>query len=150
MIDKTEILKEVMIYVVDVITTRHKELGMKATGDWLNSIEYKINDNTGYLIGFDYTKYLVEGREPGKRPPIDPIEEWVKAKFGITGKQSRSVAFAVANKIADSGTTWYQKGGSDLLDVLNSYQVTSKINEIAGDILKVRTRLSFQRQLQTI
>lgn len=150
MIDKTEILTKVLIYVVEVVSNKHKELGMEATGDWLKALDYKIEGNIGYLIGLDYTEYLIKGREPGKRPPIDPIERWVKAKFGISGDRSRSVAFAVANKIKEQGTSWKQKGGSDLLEILNSMEVRTKINEIVGEVLTLTARQLITRQLQNV
>jgi hypothetical protein len=37
-------------------------------------------------------------------PPIQPLEDWVTAKLGISGDEARSVAFAVAKKIAREGT----------------------------------------------
>lgn len=38
-------------------------------------------------------------------PPIEPLIDWVKAKFGISGeKEARGAAFAVARKIAARGT----------------------------------------------
>lgn len=147
-LDKTEILTKVMIYVVEVVANKHKELGMKATGEWLKALDYKIEGNIGYLVGLDYTEYLVKGRDRGKRPPIKPIEEWVRAKFGISGERGKSVAFAVANKIKEHGTTWKQKGGSDLLEILNSTEVRNKINEIVGEVLTLTTRQLITRQLQ--
>ncbi len=35
---------------------------------------------------------------------IDSLEDWVRAKLGIGGKEARSVAFAIRNKIATKGT----------------------------------------------
>ncbi|WBV60227.1 hypothetical protein PFY12_14460 [Chryseobacterium camelliae] len=150
MVDKTEILTKVMLYVIEVVGNKHKELGMQATGEWLKALDYKIEGNIGYLVGLDYTEYLVKGREPGKRPPIKPIEKWVKAKFGISGGRGRSVAFAVANKIKEQGTTWKQKGGSDLLEILNSNEVTNKINEIVGEVFTITSKQLITRQLQNV
>ena len=41
-----------------------------------------INDTT-FQVSFelaDYWKYVEYGRGPGKQPPIDAIEQWVKVK----------------------------------------------------------------------
>lgn len=37
-------------------------------------------------------------------PPVAAIEDWVKVKFGVAGPEARSIAFAVARKIAKHGT----------------------------------------------
>lgn len=38
-------------------------------------------------------------------PPLEPLIDWVKAKFGISGeKEARGAAFLVARKIARKGT----------------------------------------------
>lgn len=38
-------------------------------------------------------------------PPIEPLIDWVRAKFGISGeKEARGAAFAIARKIAMRGT----------------------------------------------
>jgi len=45
------------------------------------------------------------GRLPGKMPPVDAIEYWVRRKLGITGdREARSVAFAIARSIGKKGT----------------------------------------------
>lgn len=44
------------------------------------------------------------GRQPGKMPPIGPIELWVRRKLGVEGDAARGVAFVVARKIARKGT----------------------------------------------
>lgn len=45
------------------------------------------------------------GRKPGKMPPVDAIEYWVRRKLGITGdREARSVAFVIARAIGRKGT----------------------------------------------
>ena len=51
-----------------------------------------------------YTNFLLFGRKPGKMPPLEPIESWMKAK-GLEGS-----AWAIRKHIADFGTT-----GNDFL-----------------------------------
>lgn len=94
-------------------------LGMNASGEWINSLEGRYQNNRGEIWGRDYTYYLANGRAPGNRPPITPLISWVGHKFGISGGQARSAAFAIANKIAKEGTDYYP-AGTDLLEVLNS------------------------------
>jgi hypothetical protein len=45
-----------------------------------------------------------KGRKPGKMPPVDAIELWVKRKIGA-GADSRQIAWAIARSIASKGTT---------------------------------------------
>ena len=51
-----------------------------------------------------YTNFMLYGRGPGRMPPLEPIESWMKAK-GLEGS-----AWAIRKHIADFGTT-----GNDFL-----------------------------------
>ena len=51
-----------------------------------------------------YTNFMLYGRKPGKMPPLDPIESWMKAK-GLTGS-----SYAIRKHIASFGTS-----GNDFL-----------------------------------
>ena len=37
-------------------------------------------------------------------PPVLDIEDWVRVRLGLTGKEGRSVAYAIARKISKVGT----------------------------------------------
>ena len=45
-----------------------------------------------------YTNFLLFGRKPGRMPPLEPIESWMKAK-GLEGS-----TWAIRKHIADFGT----------------------------------------------
>ena len=138
-----DVLDEVIkLYLIP----KHKQLGMEATGEWIKSLESKGNK----IRGRKYTEQLVYGRSAGKAPPISPIEKWVNAKFGISGKEATSFAFAISKKIAKEGTSWKKKGGSDLLEVLEAKEVKDFINKRLGKYILTETELEFQRQLQAI
>lgn len=119
MLSDDQIEKVITTVVEKVLKPKFIELGMDASGNWLETT--RADKNT--IIGPAYTEQLVNGRAPGKRPPVNPIEKWVEAKLGLSGKQATSAAFAISNKIAKEGTTWHQKGGSDLLEILESKEV---------------------------
>ena len=51
-----------------------------------------------------YTNFMLYGRGPGKMPPLEPIESWMKAK-GLEGS-----SWALRTHIAEFGTT-----GNDFL-----------------------------------
>jgi hypothetical protein len=138
-----EILNEVIrLYLIP----KHKALGMEATGEWINSLESKGNT----IRGRKYTEQLVYGRQPGKAPPVTPIERWVTAKFGITGKEATSFAFAISKKIAKEGTSWKKKGGSDLLEVLETREVLDFINSKLAAYFQIEISLQIRRNLQEL
>jgi len=146
-----EIIRETLTEVVEnYLKPKFIALGMNASGDWLNALEVRVNgENSGEIWGLDYTRYLVKGRSPGKRPPIAPLVRWVGNKFGYSGKEAVSTAYAVANKIAQSGTSYYPKG-TDLLEVLQSKEVTDFINQKIGDYLLDKVKLSIVRELKNV
>lgn len=119
MLSDSEIEKVIGVVIEKVLFPKFRGLGMDATGEWLTNTRAEKNT----IVGPFYTKFLVEGRPPGKRPPISPIEKWVEAKLGLTGRQATSAAFAISNTMAEKGTTWFRKGGSDLLEILESKEV---------------------------
>ena len=61
-----------------------------------------------------YTNFMLYGRGPGKMPPLEPIESWMKAK-GLEGS-----AWAIRQHIADFGTT----GNDFLTPVLSQVKET--------------------------
>lgn len=89
----------------------------------VNSISYNIiqNDKAHYLIEFGsnapHAKYVHEGREPGKMPPVNAIKEWLKTKgnryfksgfMGRTRANSteaslNSLSWVIALKIKEKG-----------------------------------------------
>lgn len=138
---------ELMDEVVDrfLVPRFRDELGMDATGEWLRTKETSAGQNKGIIRARDYTEYLVNGRAPGKMPPIAPIEEWVKAKMGLSGAQARGAAFAIATKISQEGTTWYQQGGTDLVKVLEEPECLFFIRQKITSLLTVRAKEEIEK-----
>lgn len=125
-------------------------LGMNATGDWINALEARADENTGEIWGLDYTEYLVNGRPPSeKKPPIAPLVRWATAKLGVSGQQAVSVAFAVSNKIAKEGTSYYPSG-TDLLEVLESKEVSQYIYTELGASIAGQVRALIVRDLKNV
>lgn len=122
-----ELILQTMQGVIDnFLKPKFIELGMNATGQWLKSLEARVNNGNGEIWGMDYTYWLVNGRKGGTAPPVSALLPWVNAKFGIGGKEALSVAFAVAQKIKNEGTNYYPEG-TDLLEILNSPEVINYI-----------------------
>lgn len=130
---------EVMNEVIELfLKPKFNELNMNASGQWLETLESRVNINNGEIWGQDYTEFLVNGRHPGKRPPIAPIENWVQNKLGYSGVQARSIAFAVATKIAKEGTDYYPDG-TDLLSILQTPEVTDYVSKRIGENILQQT-----------
>ena len=78
-------------------------------GAWLQTTGTEIT-TTGVLGFADPTPtaphawFVINGRKPGKMPPIADIMPWVAKKLGASGTALRSVAFLVARKIGRKGT----------------------------------------------
>ncbi len=65
------------------------------------------NDETSVsLFTPSHIQFARYGRGPGKRPPLDPILEWVSKKGIIfEGTDKRGTAFAIQSKIGRVGTS---------------------------------------------
>ena len=129
---------------------KFNELGMNATGQWLDSLETEARENVGVIRGQDYSEFLARGRANGNMPPIEPLITWVGAKLGLYGAEATSAAWAIAKNIAAEGTTWYQKGGSDLLEVLESEEVVSFIQGEYRNLVAVAVKNEFERNIKEI
>ncbi len=123
------ILREELDSIAEDLKAKHIELGQKASGNWVNSVEVQVQEGHGVILANDYTKYIVHGRGTGKQPPINPLEKWVNNKLGVTGKDARSVAFAIAFKIGKEGTKTHQQGGSELIDSIITKERIQKIKD---------------------
>ena len=86
------------------LAKKHVELGMKASGQWESSLEVESGVDFGRVIGEPYTEQLVNGRKPGKFPPIKAIEKWIVDKGIIANIEGNikvsSLAFLIARKTA--------------------------------------------------
>jgi len=141
-----EIIK-VMQGVIDLfLIPKFMSLGMDATHKWLNSLEARANNGNGEIWGMDYTYWLVNGRKGGTAPPISALLPWVTAKFGIGGNEAKSIAFAVATKIKNEGTSYYPEG-TDLLEVLNSPECKTYVIEQIGTFYSLEISKILKKQL---
>ena len=68
-----ELIISTMQGVIDLfLKPKFNELGMSASGQWLDSLEPLVVNGNGEIWGMDYTYWLANGRKPGKAPPIAP------------------------------------------------------------------------------
>lgn len=103
--------------------------GRIATGDLLNSVEYRVETNGQVyevkLTLEDYWKYVEDGTRP-HWPPMDKILEWITAKPVIPRPDDRGIkptprqlAYLIGRKISEVGT----EGSDDLqraIDTINA------------------------------
>lgn len=146
---ETHELEAILQKVIDnFLIPRFHELEMNATGEWLASLEIEIGNDDGKIRGRDYSEQLAQGRRPGKAPPIRQLERWVNAKLGISEPEATSIAFAISKKIAKEGTTWYKKGGTDLIEVLSEPKTIQFMQEELIAIAQVRVAENLQRNAE--
>lgn len=116
------------------IIARYDALKLRASSQFEKDLQNKTTGLTGLLVGSHYTEQLVNGRPPGKYPPIDIIKEWIEVKpIQIIGERISvsSLAFLIARKIAREGTEIFKKGGSDLISsVITPERVQSIIDKV--------------------
>ena len=114
---------------------KHLQLGMKASGRWINNLEVVTDRMSIKLLGEHYTRYLVNGRKPGKMPPVKVIEQWIKDKGLQTRLPISTLAWAIAMSIKKKGTKYYPEG-TDLLDaVITPQRIQSIIDKVGESVL---------------
>lgn len=96
----------------------------------------------------EYWKYVEYGRRPGKRPPIDAIEQWIKVKpiipDPINGRvpTTKQLAFLISRKIGMEGTkaqrplesAMYSDNMEMLIAQLKN-EIIGQMKEELGDVL---------------
>lgn len=119
------------------LISKHIELGMEASGKWIDSLEVVEENLRVSLLGEKYTDQLVYGRKAGTMPPVSAIEQWIKDKGIIPNIPIRSLAWAIAISIKKKGTTYYQKGGTDLVSSVITVERINKIINLIGEELTI-------------
>ena len=117
------------------LISKHIELGMKASGKWIDSLEVVEENLRVSLLGEKYTDQLVYGRRAGTMPPVSAIEQWIKDKGIIPNIPIRSLAWAIAINIKKNGTKYYQQGGTDLVSSVITVERINKIINLIGEEL---------------
>ena len=118
------------------IIERYDQLGMRASSQFERELEVEVDGLTARLTGVHYTEYLVDGRGPGKQPPIQVIEEWIVDK-GIANQIEgeitvSSLAYLIARKIGREGTEYFKQGGTDLIDsVITPERIQQIIDKVS-------------------
>ena len=140
MFDATPILKREFDQLADELRAKHEELEMRASGDWMDSLDTYAFPRSARIDGLHYTNQLVSGRAPGRFPPIRAIEQWIEDK-GIAARLSgditvSSLAYLIARKIATVGTDYFIQGGTDLVDaVITPARMQEIVNRVGAQFV---------------
>lgn len=108
-----QILYQVAMDVAMDYQAELKNFGKIATGALAN-VDFEVNVNGGtYTISLilqDYWKSVEQGRQPGKFPNVDKLQEWIKIKAIIPepmkdGKfpTEKQLTFMIGNSIKENG-----------------------------------------------
>lgn len=150
-----DIFKNEMLSLKADLIQKHIDLGMKATGKWIDNLEVFVETEVDFyiaeIIGLDYTEQLVQGREPGAMPPIQNLVEWIEAK-PITPRDNISVeslAWAIAKKIAREGTNYFPEG-TDLVEAVITKERIQKIIDNVGELLINDFKLEINEALNRV
>ena len=112
------IMELLLNIAVDITVTKD----LVNSGQYLNSLTTEVRGTRtnfrGILTpGAAHGYYVEHGRRPGKAPPPDAIQLWVRRKLGINDdREVKSVAFLIGRAIAERGTIKrFGYGGGDVL-----------------------------------
>jgi hypothetical protein len=132
-------LKRELLIIAKAISKEIESKGMRTTGQAQASLRVQVvqegNVLVGRIWGEQYIGALEYGRKPGKMPPVSMLEEWVINKGLASGDDARSMAWAIAIKIAREGTSWLQKAPTGVLSNWINEEVYREIgNAVFGVI----------------
>ena len=112
--------------------------------------EVIVESNQIVLLTPSHIHFAKYGRGPGKKPPLDPILQWVKKKgIVFSGLSEQGTAFAIQAKIARDGTSNFVSGAPNALEEaleknlqdynyrvgnLISYKINQEVNKIYKEV----------------
>lgn len=115
--------------------------GMRASGNFADSLEVVTTDTNAILYGSDYSQQLETGRSAGKFPPINAIEKWIDDKnisARLNGEITKSqLAYLIARKIAREGWKREGYGGVELISEVVTDERIQKIIDEVGEYYAV-------------
>ncbi len=106
---------------------KYDELGLRASGEFENELEYKVEKDNLKILGAPHSYYMDKGRASGGFPPISTIEDWIENKDNlppIFKEKKKQFAFLIARKIANEG-----------IQVPNKYNKGHVVDEVVNSFL---------------
>lgn len=141
MIEINQTIKEITDRMLELYRNQLIDKNINASNTLSNTATTIVDvDGTTLSVSFnleDYWKYVEYGRRPGKRPPIDAIEQWVKVKpiipDPINGRvpTTKQLAFLISRKIGMEGT----KAQRPLEKAIYSDSMELLINQLKNEIV---------------
>jgi hypothetical protein len=141
-VQATNILKEEFDLIKADLIKAYDAKGMRASGNWANSLEVQVKGFSATLTGEKYSEQLEFGRKAGKQPPSEAIEQWIRDKglsSRIEGNISiSSLAYLIARKIAREGWKRESYGGVDLISqVVTPERIQAIIDRVTTEYIPV-------------
>lgn len=144
MIEINQTIKEIADRMLELYRNKLIDKNINASNTLSDSAEVIVEVNgTTLSVSFileDYWKYVEYGRRPGKRPPIDAIEQWIKVKpiipDPINGKipSTKQLAFLISRKIGMEGTKAQRPLESAVYSDSMEMLIAQLKNEIVGQL----------------
>lgn len=141
-VQATKILEEEFALLKIDLIKKYDELGMRASGNWANSLEVQVKGFSATLTGEKYSEQLEFGRKSGKQPPSEAIEQWIRDK-GLSNRiegniSISSLAYLIARKIAREGWKRDGYGGVELISqVVTPERMQSIIDRVTTEYIPV-------------
>lgn len=115
------------------LITKYDEMNIRVSGNWAENLEVETAKDSVTLWG----PYSPDGRKPGKQPPSEAIEQWLKDK-GIASRLEKeisitSLAYLIARKIGREG--WKRQGTPLVSSVVTPERIQQIIDKIGEDQL---------------
>lgn len=97
--------KDIAVQIFEKSQENIDKMDIIASGYLKRSGRIEKVDFNAYRIVYDapYAIFVEYGTLP-HMPPIEPLIQWAKKKFGVNDKEARRIAWLVANKIKEGGT----------------------------------------------
>jgi hypothetical protein len=111
--------------------------GMRASGNFADSLDVIIGDTYAELWGDEYAEQLEYGRNSGGFPPLQDIENWIveKGVFNDVLQEIKlsSLAYLIARKIAQQGWNRANYGGVGLISEVITEERLQMIIDMFGE-----------------
>lgn len=130
----TDILTAEFEQLKNDLIAKHDELGMRASGQWADSLDVEVSENKAVITGIKYSEQLEFGRRAGKAPPSAAIEQWIRNKGIASDISISSLAFLIARKISREGWKRERFGGVDLIGQVVTPERIQQIIDKVSDI----------------
>lgn len=133
----SKILKEEFDKLRQDLIIAYDAKGMRASGNFAESLDVIIGDSYAELWGDEYAEQLEYGRNSGGFPPLQEIQDWIvnKGVFNDVLQEIKlsSLAYLIARKIAQQGWNRANYGGVGLISEVITEERLQMIVDLFGE-----------------